>query len=80
MAQALEPLCRGAQGVEVLAEREACVVLTDADMLVAVELQIARASDTKEMRAHAGRTSLTGIHDTPISFAMNQVALRVSQG
>ena len=82
LTQALQPLARAPEGVEVLAEREARVVLPYRDVFGAVKLQSVRnahVSASPEPKIERikcrERTSLTGMDDTPISFAMNHAAL-----
>ena len=64
------------QSVDVLAESETGVGLTDRSVLLAVELgEIAPLVEVACGWMTNGHTSLTGIDDTPISIAMNQHAL-----
>ena len=78
LAQPLQSLARAPQGVEVLAEREPGVVLLDADGLLAVELQCESKPSSVQYRQRTqyGHTWLTGIANTPMSFAMKHDALR----
>ena len=73
--ETLKALASASKGIEVLAECEPRVVFANAKMFFAVKL------DRTQMRQCQGggagvRTSLTGMDETPISFAMNHEALQ----